>query len=298
MQCKAYCLGDNFDTSKLIEFLHNKDCKVQKFDNDNVIYIAFNAEKYMKMQDNLKQNDTKEKEITDVFYFKFGCIVIFEAKDSESEIRNFLNESLSYISTEANFNSMEILRDLDYLNYKVDPSISKDFIDINNNEVIVKENITPIKLSIAYGLAQSVKLDALERSCNSLITKIMPIQKELALTGKVSLSRQSMTKSMGELFAQKYLVNLYSEVLETPEFFWRKGSKYEDLYLIVSNFQELNTRKQIINKKLNILQELYEVLATEMNHSSSNRLELIIVVLITIEVAIALISHIDIKSFF
>lgn len=306
MQCRAYCLGDSFNMTKLGELLQQDDCLVQKFDNENVIHIAFDFDKLITTLDEVSINPAElSLERTDIFYFKFGCIVIYESKDSEheSKLRKFLDNTLNSIlinpnTSQINLNSIDNLRDLDYLNYKVDVNTGKDYIDINNNEVIVKQNLLPTKLSIAYAMAQSVKLDSLEKSCNHLITKTMPMQRELASKGMVSLSRHSIIKSMGELFAQKYLTNLYSETLETPEFFWRKGSKYEDLYLMVSSFQELNKRKNIINKKLDIIQELYGVLSTELNHNSSSRLEIIIIVLIAIEVLIGLFSHADIKALF
>ena len=71
--------------------------------------------------------------------------------------------------------------------------------------------------------------------------------------------------------------------MDTPEFFWRKPS-YEPLYLMTADFQDIQTRQNILNHRLNMIHELYTLLSNELNYKQSTRLELIIIFLITIEV--------------
>ena len=44
---------------------------------------------------------------------------------------------------------------------------------------------------------------------------------DLAVYGRVRLSRKQITQLMGKVFIQKSNLNLLSSVLDTPEFFWR-----------------------------------------------------------------------------
>ena len=43
---------------------------------------------------------------------------------------------------------------------------------------------------------------------------------ELARTGTIPLSSKEMSKRIGALIVQKNMVNLETDILETPEYFW------------------------------------------------------------------------------
>ena len=132
----------------------------------------------------------------------------------------------------------------------------------------------------------------MEKSVTELLTSTTPIQQELAKTGSVSLSKKEISQQIGHLFSERYSVNLHSDILDTPEFFWRRPS-YEPLYLMTAEFQDIKVRQGILNHRLDMIQELYSVLSNELNYKHSARIEITIVILITIEVILAL-SHNDI----
>ena len=154
-----------------------------------------------------------------------------------------------------------------------------------------------LKLSISHALAQSVKLMVLEISVSKLLDKTAPIQQELAQKGSISLSIKEISKNIGMLFNERYSINLHSDILDTPEFFWRRPS-YEPLYLATASFQDIQVRQNILNHRLDIIQELYSMLSNELNYKHSTRLEIIIILLITIEVLVALSHYGIIKKIF
>ena len=39
---------------------------------------------------------------------------------------------------------------------------------------------------------------------------------------------------IGEVFVIRHDVNLHTEILDTPDFFWKDGEKYENDYKLVS----------------------------------------------------------------
>ena len=174
--------------------------------------------------------------------------------------------------------------------------VFKKTFDEERNRIILSNKSEYIKLSISHALAQSVKLIVLERSVSQILEKTAPIQKELANTGSVSLSKKEISKQIGQLFSERYSINLHSDILDTPEFFWRRPS-YEPLYLMTAEFQDISVRQGILNHRLDIIQELYNILSNELNYKHSARLEITIVVLIAIEVVLAL-SHNDAISKF
>ena len=83
---------------------------------------------------------------------------------------------------------------------------------------------------------------------------------------------------------------MHSDILDIPEFFWRRPS-FEPIYNMTVEFQDIILRQGILNNHLNLIHELYTVLSSDLNHRHSTRLEVIIVLLITIEVVLAITNH-------
>jgi uncharacterized Rmd1/YagE family protein len=57
-----------------------------------------------------------------------------------------------------------------------------------------------IKLSISHAIAQSVKISLFEELVDNTIDATQDLPQEVATTGKVSMSRNDIMKSIGELF--------------------------------------------------------------------------------------------------
>ena len=86
-------------------------------------------------------------------------------------------------------------------------------------------------------------------------------------------------------------------VLDTPEFFWRKPS-YEPIYLMTVEFQDIKLRQGILNNHMDIIRELYSVLSDELNHKHTSKLEVIIILLISLEILLALYNNKVVDNFF
>ena len=95
---------------------------------------------------------------------------------------------------------------------------------------------------------------------------------------------------MGELFIERSSVNLHSDILDIPEFFW-DHSEVEPLYTMIANHLDLETRLEVLNQRLDIVHDLFEMLGNELNHQHSSKLEWIIIWLIVIEVILTLFFH-------
>jgi uncharacterized Rmd1/YagE family protein len=226
-----------------------------------------------------KKNEANRAIVIDIFYFPFGCVTIWGATESEEkhiidDLNDFLIEKVEEISD-------------DLIYYKYDLKSPKTYIDEEKNEIILNSDLVFVKLSISHALAQSVKLNILEASVTKLIENTTPIQKELAQKGSVSLSKKAIAKQVGVLFNERYSINFHSDILDVPEFFWRRPS-YEPLYLMTVEFHDIQLRQNIMHHRLDMINDLYSILSDELNHRHSARLEIIIIALIAIEVAIGL----------
>lgn len=217
--------------------------------------------------------------IVDAFFFAYGVAIFWGM--NQGECLKFAKEKLAPFERQH-------LDDIESDVFTFAPGetakIVEDEISLPNNDVLVK-------LAISHGIAQSVKLETFETSVQKTfhLTKMIP--EELAAKGKISLSRREIRKKMGALFIERSSINLRIDILDTPEFFW-EYPELEPLYIMTANYLDVRSRIEILNQRLDVIHDLFEVLGTELNHLHSNRLEWTIICLIVIEVLIALLVHV------
>lgn len=208
------------------------------------------------------------------FIFPYGVIVMWTLSEEEQHlildtVRPF--ENTSYDIPE---------RDIIGFRYGKKTEI------IDDQVTLASEHVT-IKLAFSHGLAQSVKLSFFEGIIKKTIDTTRIIPEHLSRFGKIPLSRKVMRKKMGELFLERSFVNLHLDILDTPEYFW-EHSELEPYYRQIATHLELSTRLEVMNKRLDIIHDLLEVMGSELNHQHSSQLEWAIILLIVIEVILSL----------
>lgn len=166
--------------------------------------------------------------------------------------------------------------------------IKGDLVTLHDDSVLSK-------LTVSHGLAQSVKLSAFENAIQRTYNSTKQIPDELSRYGTITLSRRAIRQRMGELFNVRSSINLRLDVLNSPDFFWNYP-ELEPIYIQVAVEEELQKRLEVLNTRLKIIHELFEMLANELNHQHSSRLEWTIIWLIIIEVALTL--SIDVLKWF
>ena len=90
--------------------------------------------------------------------------------------------------------------------------------------------------------------------------------------GKISLDRTEISKKIGQLFIERNSVNLYSDILDTPEFFWEQ-EQFQTFYHRIYSYLEIGKRVAVLNKRLDIMKELFEMLGAELQDRHSSNLE-------------------------
>ena len=122
-----------------------------------------------------------------------------------------------------------------------------------------------IKLAISYGLAQSIKLEAFEDAIQDAIKKNSYLPEEIARRGMVTLTRRSLFKRIGEIFIARSSINLSSEYLGIVQnLFWRNPN-LEPFYIMTKKFLDIPSRVMALNQKLDVLQELLDILNSQYN---------------------------------
>ena len=122
-----------------------------------------------------------------------------------------------------------------------------------------------------------------EATVEKTIQSTKDIPQKMAVDGKIKLNRKDITRQIGQLFVDRSSINLYSDILDNPDFFW-EDDEWLPVYSRVAKYLEVDRRADVLNKRLDILKELFDMLATELHNSHSNKLEWIVIILIMVEV--------------
>lgn len=261
MRCVAYCTATSYKLNAIADFCKAKRYLV-KFSR-NVLHV------------------TKQGASWDLYFFYHGCFVAWGLKKIQErayleQMKNFEIDSLEF--PEVSYFTFRLGQGTKIIPHS---RFNADVIILNTDEA---EN-TQVKLAISYGLAQSVKLEAYEESIQKTINYNQQIPIDLAKFGKISLSRRAISKRMGEIFLERSVVNLTSESFDVPEYFWQYP-QLESYYVMTEKFLDITKRVNSLNRKLDILHELFEVLNNQLQHRYSSMLETIIILLIAIEIVL------------
>lgn len=253
MQCNAFCSADSYQMNLLYKFLKKENYNLQKFRDSFYIPV----------------------EEGHVFFFSYGCVVFWELTEEQithilKNLKPFENESLSKPNSDSYF--------------VVEGSVNR----VYQNEIILNVDSGIMeKLAISHALAQSMKLSVFEERVEHTIKKTEHIPKSLAKNGKITLSGKQIAQKMGKLFLERSSINLHSNMLDTPEFFW-EYPELEHLYHMTAKDQDIKQRVDILNKRLNLIHELFQMLSDVFNNRHSSILEIIIIILIGLEIILTI----------
>lgn len=217
------------------------------------------------------------------FLFREGSLVCWDVPELERrELVNFLvshmkeHYSLPMITDEHD-ESMEF-------------SVVENGSKLINGKFLVKSTEKEINLdkyAFSNALSHSVKLSIWESSLDELIDSIEYLSDELREGKKFSMPKPELRKKLGEIFALRHLVNLSSDLLDIPDFYWDRED-LERIYKSSYLYLNIGKRTTVINKKLDHCAELLELVDSKDNDAKHTRLEWIIIILIAIEVIFAL----------
>lgn len=262
MRCVSFCTASAYDLNGIANSFKRKGYIVRQ--SRDVVHVI------------------NTKRMADIFFFNHGSFVCWGLKKPQEQklvehVKEFSISPLPAIQT-------------DHFCFRFGEEASIDAHERFKVDVITLDSDNPqIKLAISYGLAQSIKLEAFEDAIQDAIKKNSYLPEEIARRGMVSVSRTSLFQRIGEIFIARSSINLSSEYLDAPEFFWRNPN-LEPFYIMVKKFLDLPSRVMALNQKLDVLQELLDILNSQVQHRHSSLLETIIIILILVEIVISLLE--------
>ena len=112
------------------------------------------------------------------------------------------------------------------------------------NAEMDQDNAVLEKFAFSNALSLSVKLAIWEISVDNFVESIQSIPEMLKAGKSVKLSRAEVMQKIGELFALRHCINLSSDLLITPDFYWDREN-LEQLYDKTCQFLSINRRVKV-----------------------------------------------------
>jgi len=231
------------------------------------------------------RHDSINTAAQEVFVFEFGAAVFWGFSRNENsllinEIREFATKG---VLSEAEFEEVE--DDMAFI-----ASAEAEAISVANDVITLPVNtVEKQRLAVSYAIAQSNVLAIFEARVEKKVEEYKYIPETLAAKGHIHLSNNKIGRMIGEIFVIRHDLNLHSDILDTPDFFWKEEA-VEPEYKMVMRYLEMSGRVTVLNTRLDMLRELLDVLQQQMETAHATKLEWIVIWLIFVEIAIEILG--------
>ncbi|XP_026292537.1 required for meiotic nuclear division protein 1 homolog [Frankliniella occidentalis] len=237
----------------------------------------------------IKARYNVDSEPREVFFFRDGTAVFWNVSDLE--ISNFLRFIRPFES--GRYNEKLVLGEREIMSYNHGES-KKTILRNDVIELASSADSSLEKYTFSNGIALSVKLGIWEASLEKFIDSIEFISEDLKAGRKIRMTREEVLRKHGELFALRHLLNLSSDFLDTPDFYW-DNEELERLYLQTINYFCISRRTRVMNEKISHCAGLVELVSSHLSDKHHIRLEWMIIVLIMVEVGFEFLHYVDPK---
>uniref|UniRef100_A0A8B9P4L5 Required for meiotic nuclear division 1 homolog n=1 Tax=Apteryx owenii TaxID=8824 RepID=A0A8B9P4L5_APTOW len=270
MQCTAFATADEYHLGNLCHDLTSHGyVEITSLPRDAANVLVIVTEK-----------SAKDDDAGMIFFFREGAVVFWNVE--EKTMKNIMrvlehHEIQPYEVALVHWENEE-------MNYRKGEGQSK----LHKGEILLNseldiDEVVLQKFAFSNALCLSVKLAIWESLLDNFVESIQSIPEILKSRRKVKLSHADVMQKIGELFALRHHINLSSDLLITPDFYWDR-EKLEELYDKTCQFLNINRRVKVMNEKLQHCMELTDLMRNHLNEKHALRLEWMIVILITIEV--------------
>lgn len=264
MECLSFCIAKTIDLTRLDNYFKSRSSEFNSTKSRDVIKLSPYSASHT------------------VYIFKNGTVVSWGVK--RYEINGYLNIIKSLIDKPVSI----LVHDEFHYQIRDKTAIEPhDFFDVDC--LTIEDDSEDIKLSLSYGFSQSVKLQYFETILDGLIEQYNPMIQSLAHEGDMPIGRKQIQKVIGEILGAKSEMNLISNFLYHPKYFWQHPT-LEEHFIMLERYLHIQRRVNAINHRLDTLNEIFEMFNGYLENRHSHNLEIIIIVLIALEIIIAVIK--------
>lgn len=228
----AFATAEEYDLEGLLEGLKEQDLYEAK-PVENTQDVVHAIAKYQ-----------VEQEPREIFVFREGGVVFWNITDLESgNLLTFLHKY-----EQDRYHENMVAKESEKMNYKNQNEDLPSGLDRNGDFLLStnKNNYELMldKYAFSNGMVLSVKLGIWEALLEEYIEKIGDVTEDLKDGNQIKMTREEVLRRHGELFALRHLINLSSDLLDTPDFYWDNES-LEGLYLQVCNYFGITKRTRV-----------------------------------------------------
>ena len=169
--------------------------------------------------------------------------------------------------------------------FEYNPSIPRP--RLFNDMITLRSGDHMIKLAMSHAIGQSTKLSHFEeRMAETMKAEAQYVPRRLALKGELGMRREEVVRILGRLFMSRVDVNLSSNMLDVPNFFWDSEPTLHPLYTAVREYLEIKPRIQVLNERCQVFLDLAEILSDSIADRKMSRLTWIIIILIVCSIVV------------
>ncbi|CAG8223552.1 unnamed protein product [Penicillium nalgiovense] len=159
---------------------------------------------------------------------------------------------------------------------------------VYNDMITLRSGDHMIKLAISHSISQSTKLCFFEEVMARQMADAKDVPRRLAVTGQLGMKREEVFRILGRLFKSRVEVNLSSNMLDVPNFFWESEPTLYPLYIAVREYLEIKPRIQVLNERCRVFLDLAEILSDSIADNRTSHQTWIIIVLIIISIIVTI----------
>ncbi|RDB30530.1 Sporulation protein RMD1 [Hypsizygus marmoreus] len=215
----------------------------------------------------------------EIFLFDYGTVVIWGM--TEPQERRFLSSIKRFEVEKLAPEDIE-MEDLNYY-YANYSRIYNDVITLRKGSSYMT------KLSLSHALSQSVKISMFEGLISTTIEETKDIPEIISETGKIGMPHKEIMQKIGKLFLLRTNINSVGSVLDSPEVFWSYPD-LQPLYDAARSYLEIPQRIDLLNTRVEVLQDMLQLLKESVSSKHAERLEQIVIALIAIEIVLGIIT--------
>ncbi|KZF24343.1 DUF155-domain-containing protein [Xylona heveae TC161] len=222
----------------------------------------------------------------EMFVFTYGVVVFWNF--SEKQEKDILAD-LTFSESETGLSlAYRPQREEDFeteeFHFEYRPEIPRP--RVFNDMITLRSGDHMIKLAMSHAIAQSTKLSFFEERMANTMLEAQYVPRRLALTGHLGMTREEVMRILGRLFKSRVDVNLSSNMLDVPNFFWDSEPTLHPLYFAVREYLEIKPRIQVLNERCRVFLDLAAILTDAIADKKMSRLTWIIIVLIVISIGV------------
>ncbi|KAJ9151876.1 Sad1-interacting factor 3 [Pleurostoma richardsiae] len=235
----------------------------------------------------INQLVTDAKNFAEMFIFSYGVVVFWNF--TEHQEKDILAD-LTFAESE--YGISLVTRPLDQSDYETEEFHFEYSADVKRPRVfndmitLLPRSDHMVKLTISHAIAQSTKLCLFEEKMSQTMLDAQHVPKRLALTGQLDMTRTEVVKILGRLFASRVDINLSSNVLDVPNFFWDSEPTLHPLYVAIRDYLEIDPRIKVLNERCRVFLDLAEILSDSVADAKMSAITWIIIILIVLSIII------------